>query len=38
MIPNVEIFCNIEDNHGESSTCLLERPNEKKFWEIYNNI
>jgi len=38
MIPDVEIFCSVEDNHGESSTCLLERPNEKKFWEIYNNI
>jgi len=38
MIPDVEIFCSVEDNHGESSTCLLERPNEKKFWNIYNNL
>ncbi|HRH57825.1 MAG TPA: hypothetical protein PLS10_09240 [Chitinophagales bacterium] len=37
MIPNIEIHASIEDNHGENKTCLLER-NERKFWEIYNNI
>ena len=38
MISNFEIGASCDDNHGESATCLLERPNEKKFWNIYNNI
>ena len=38
LIPNVEIMCAIEDNHGEAGTCLLERKEEKKFWNIYNKL
>ena len=37
MIPNIEIQCAIDDNHGEKGTCLLERK-EDKFWNIYNAL
>jgi len=37
MIPSIEIMTAICDNHGEDKTCLLER-NERKFWELYNNV
>lgn len=37
MIPNIEIFASIDDDHGEENTSLLKRK-ENKFWEIYNSI
>lgn len=37
MIPNIEILCAIDDNHGENGTRLLDRKDER-FWRIYNSI
>ena len=37
MIPNIEILCAIDDNHGEEGTRLLDRK-EERFWKIYNSI
>lgn len=34
MIPNIEILCAIDDDHGEPATCLLNR-NEEKWNRIY---
>lgn len=38
IIPNKEVFASIDDAHGCENSNLLARPNEKKFWNIYNNI
>jgi len=37
MLPDIEIMCAIDDEHGEIGTSLLERK-EYKFWNIYNNL
>ena len=37
LIPNIEIQCAIDDEHGEKGTCLLERK-EDKFWNIYSAL
>lgn len=37
MLPDIEIMCAIDDEHGEIGTSLLERK-EDKFWNIYNNL
>jgi hypothetical protein len=38
MITNFELGASCDDNHGELGTCLLERKDEKKFWNIYNKV
>lgn len=38
LIPNIEISCSVDDAHGCEESNLLARPNEKKFWEIYNKV
>lgn len=35
MIPNIEILCAIDDNHGEQGTRLLDRKDER-FWKTFN--
>jgi len=37
MLPDIEIMCAIDDEHGEIGTSLFMR-REKKFWNIYNNL
>lgn len=38
VIPHFEIQAAIDDDHGEPNSCLLKRPDAKKFWDMYNLI
>lgn len=37
-IPGIELQAAIDDDHGEPGSCLLHRPDAKKFWDIYNTL
>lgn len=37
MIPNFEIQCAVDDNHGEERTCLLDR-NQEKWNKIFDEL
>lgn len=38
MIPRHELLASIDDGHGEEDSCLLHRPDENRFWDIYNKL